>query len=281
MSSRDSAQGATTKGSTTPRSPRWVVAEHPVLAFFALAYLISWSYWVPLVLAGDRVRAGEGWPTHLPGLAGPAIAAVVVTAVLDGRGGLADLGHRMVRWRAGGRWWWVVVGTVALIGLAYIPPIFTGDAMPTPADLTRYPGVGVVSPIAVVLLVLVGNGLGEETGWRGFAVERLRRDHSLLWTALVVGVGWTLWHLPLFWLEESFRTMGFLALGWAFTILAASVVMTHMYWQGGHSILLLATWHTAYNFASGTEAAGAAAGTAATVLVIIGAWWVLNRARTP
>jgi uncharacterized protein len=89
---------------------------------------------------------------QLPGLAGPALAGVVVTALADGREGLRDLGARVIRWRVGWRWWASVAG---ILGLALL---------------------GVV---AVVLLV---NGLGEETGWRGFAVDRLLRDHSFTWT---------------------------------------------------------------------------------------------------
>ena len=45
-----------------------------------------------------------------------------------------------------------------------------------------------ISPLGVVVVALLVNGLGEETGWRGFAVDRLLRDHSFTWTALVVAV---------------------------------------------------------------------------------------------
>jgi len=50
------------------------VRRHPVRAFFALSYLISWSCWAPLLLHGDVIRAGVGWATHLPGLPGPPLA---------------------------------------------------------------------------------------------------------------------------------------------------------------------------------------------------------------
>jgi hypothetical protein len=55
---------------------RW----HPVPCFFALAYARSWSWSFALVARGDVLRAGAGWPTHLPALLGPAVAAFVVTA---------------------------------------------------------------------------------------------------------------------------------------------------------------------------------------------------------
>jgi membrane protease YdiL (CAAX protease family) len=248
-----------------------------VLVFFSLAYLISWSWWVPLALRGEVVRAGAGWPTHLPGLAGPAVAAVLVTAILDGRRGLRDLGRRVVRWRVGWWWWVVVAATFGLAGLGAVQALVTGDDVPSLADFTRYTGVGSIPPVAVVALVLVLNGLGEETGWRGFAVERLIREHDLRWTALLVGVGWAGWHLPFFWLVDTFRSFGPLALGWFVSMLAASVVLAHMYCAGRHSVLLVAAWHTAFNFTSATEATGAVVGTVMSIAVISWAIWVLRR----
>lgn len=62
-----------------------------IVAFVALAYLLSWSWWVPMALAGIVVEPGQRWPSHLPGLLGPAVAAFLVTAVTEGRHGLAGL----------------------------------------------------------------------------------------------------------------------------------------------------------------------------------------------
>lgn len=88
-----------------PGPARALAVRHPVLVFFSLAYLISWSWWVPLALRGEAVRTGVGWPTHLPGMAGPAVPAVLVTVIVDGRRGLHDLGRRVVRWQVSWAIW--------------------------------------------------------------------------------------------------------------------------------------------------------------------------------
>jgi hypothetical protein len=36
----------------------------PVLWFFALAYALSWAWWVPLALEGQTVQRGDDWPTQ-------------------------------------------------------------------------------------------------------------------------------------------------------------------------------------------------------------------------
>lgn len=91
----------------TGRTPSWGLAStDAIVAFYVLAFAISWGWSFTLVANGDIVRRGIGWPTASPAPAGPAIAAVVVTTWISGRVGLADLARRIVRWRfapAGGR----------------------------------------------------------------------------------------------------------------------------------------------------------------------------------
>ena len=50
-----------------------------VVLFVSLAYALSWGTWLPILLTGGKVVVGEGWPTQMPGLLGPALAAVIVS----------------------------------------------------------------------------------------------------------------------------------------------------------------------------------------------------------
>jgi len=42
----------------------------------------------------------------------------------------------------------------------------------------------------------LGVGLGEEPGWRGFALPRMQKQYGSLWGTLLLGVLWSCWHLP-------------------------------------------------------------------------------------
>ena len=228
--------------------------------------------------AGDVVRAGVGWPTHLPGLAGPALSAVIVTTLADGRTDLADLGARLTRWRVGWGWWGLVVGTAALALLGVVVPLVTGGRVPAADEFARYSGIGPLGLAGVVVVAFLVNGLGEETGWRGFAVERLLVRFDLRTTALIVAPMWALWHLPLFWIDESFRAFGpFGIVGWAVGLTAGSLVLAWMYRGSWHSIPIVAGWHTAFNLTSATTATGDVVAPVTSTIVIVAAVWVLRR----
>ena len=259
-----------------PRIRRWV-SEHPFPAFIMLAYTLSWAYWIPLALGDDAVRAGVGWPSQMPGLLGPAIAAVIVTSLADGRVGLADLWSRITRWRVG--WWWLSVLVILLAGAVAIAAT---DGFRDTADLTLYSGISVgIGPLSTIVFALVVNGFGEEIGWRGFLADRLLHNHSLTVTALIVALVWAPWHTPLFFLMSSFQ--GFSPgeiVGWTLGLTAGSFVLVWLYRGSGMSILLVAVWHVAFNFTSATEAGnGVVAAVTSTlvmvaaVVIIINDWW--------
>ena len=247
-----------------------VVRRHPLAAYVGLAIAFSWAWWGWCVAEGWVTRAGQGWPTHLPGLLGPALSAVVVTALVDGRDGLRDLGARMLRWRVGWRWWSAVLAAALLVPLAWAGIALTGGDVPDPAGLASYSGAPASSVAVTLVYVLVVNGLGEETGWRGFLADRLLRRHGMLLTAVLVWVWWALWHLPLFWVVEDFRGMGWAVLGWLVGLLAGSVLLTWLYRGSGRSILLVAAWHTVFNVATATDAtAGTPAAVASTLVIVV------------
>ena len=127
------------------------VKRHPLVAFFVLAYALTWPL-IPLVSLSPL------W--GFPALFGPALAALVVVAGADGRAGLKGLLGRVVRWRVGAGWYAVALGLPAILALAA-------------ADLHLALGAGSsfefggLSVLNFVVFVLI---LGEELGWRGYAL---------------------------------------------------------------------------------------------------------------
>lgn len=259
-----------------------VAAARWIWCYVALAFAFSWAWWVPMAAAGQVSRAGQGWPTHLLGLTGPALAAVVVTAVADGRSGLVDLWKRATRWRVGLRWWLVVLATLGLSGLAFLSGWWRGEPVP-PGDLGLYSGAPAVEGGALLLLagfVLLVNGFGEELGWRGFLAHHLLPKYGRVRTASLVWLAWALWHAPLFFLVDNFRDFDPLTtVGWLVGLWFGSYVLTWLYESTGGSVLLVATWHTAYNVSTATEATAGVAAAVSSTLVMVTAVVLIVRSR--
>jgi uncharacterized protein len=240
-----------------------------LVGFFALACALSWSWLIPLAAAHLVVRRGVGWPTHLPAVLGPAIAAVVVTAWTVGRPGVRDLGARVARWRVPLRWWLVAVSPVVFLGLALIAMVAAGKAPPSVGDFGRFSGIPAIGLAGVLLTVFVG-ALGEETGWRGFALPQLQRRFSPLASSLILAVFWFGWHLPQFLVIATYRNFSPVQyVGMFLGLACGAVVLTWLYNRSGGSILLVAVWHGLYNVVSGTQAAtGLLAAVVSTLIMV-------------
>ena len=244
---------------TTTQTTRPAAAGHakvlwPLAFFVMLAYAISWAWLFPFAIAGSVVTQGVGFPTHLPALLGPAVAAFAVTAIVAGRAGVRDLFARIVRWRMPLRWWAATLSPLAFLGVALAVAAADGQ-LPRWDDAGRYSGVAAIGVIPVVLIVIVTT-FGEETGWRGFALPLLQRRFSALTAALLVAPIWVVWHLPFFFTVATYRAFppaGYA--GFAFGLGCGSIVLTWLYNRTGGSILACAVWHGLYNVATGTAAA--------------------------
>ncbi len=215
------------------------------------------------------MRRGHGWPTHFPALAGPAIAAVIVTAWISGRPGLADLWRRMVRWRFPLRWWAAALGPAVFLAIALAIAAAVGQA-PDASAFGRYSGLPALGVVLVALLVVLLNGYGEEVGWRGFALPAIQRRVGARRAALIVAGLWALWHLPFFFLQASYRSFGPPTLvGFLIGIAAGSIVLTWIYNGTGGSILAVVVWHGVYNMAAATAASSGMIAAVVSALVIV------------
>ncbi len=208
--------------------PRWS-ARRQVVVFLLLAAGLSWWTW-PLTLLNPTSTALVPW--------GPTIAALIVTGLAFGRHELGRLAGRMVRWRVGPGWYAVaLLGPVVLLGVPVLVLMATG-ARP---DVTEpFPGVATLLLVFAVRFAF-GGALGEEAGWRGFLLPRVRRRYGLLAASLVVGVVWMAWHLPLF--LSGPATDQRPPLQFALWGLALSVVFAWIYERTDGNLLIVMLFH--------------------------------------
>jgi membrane protease YdiL (CAAX protease family) len=262
--------------SVSPTSPRVEAAtgrrfDLPgLIAFYLVAFILSWAWVIPMAMAGETITQGDGWPTHFPALTGPLIAAFVVTAWRVGRPGIADLTRKMVAWRAGWRPWLAALSPALFLAGGLLAMVVAGEDLPAWNDFGLFSGLPAIGVLGVFLLITVVNGYGEETGWRGYALPHLQRRFHPLGATLILAALWALWHIPYFFVLASYQGLGpaqivpfILGIG------LGAVVLTWIYNRSGGSILLPVVWHGIYNLVGGTAAATGVIGAVVTTLVMV------------
>jgi uncharacterized protein len=163
----------TTLSATRPANTsflRRVLNQHPLLAFFTLAYAGSWILWLPMLLAGNNLllestAVSPGLKfllTVLAPFAGPTLAAFVVTAALEGRAGIRALLGRYIQWRFGPIWYLVALAGPPLVLMSSVATVY-GDAALPPLDEQGLQ-IGAAYMITLMVNLFIGGILGEEPG---------------------------------------------------------------------------------------------------------------------
>lgn len=253
-------------------SKRGLIHTNPVGAYFLVAYAFSWLLGGVLIAGYHGLVMAPTW-LHYVSAFGPIVAAVVVTAALDGRAGLTELWRRVIRADVGLRWWLVALGTPLALGVvAALVYTFEQGELPDVALFGEVDYLGNIGVLAALGLWIATYGFGEEIGWRGFALHRLQSG-GWIRAAIIIGVLWGAWHLPYFFYKDNFIALGMGGfVGYLISIVMGSILLAWIYRGSGNSILMVALWHGTFDFVS---ASPVAAGSANAVISIVVITWVL------
>lgn len=93
-------------------------------------------------------------------------------------------------------------------------------------------------------------GFGEEVGWRGFALPHLQQRLNALVATLVLTIFWALWHTPLFFYRAGYTSMDVYGIvGWVFSLVTGSVLLTWLFNSSNGSVLACAIFHATVDIA--------------------------------
>jgi len=215
----------------------------PLLGFFALTFAWSWACWA----LSPTIRPQQPWLATLlmfAGSFGPSLAALVVVASTRPLGGLRAWLSRCLEWRIG--WGWcafaLLLPLIVMLLAAGLHIALGGDIATSPAS-----GHLLMTVVNLPLVLLLGGPLGEEFGWRGYALPVLQDRLGWRTGSLVLGLVWGVWHLPLFFIDGTAQARIPLAL-FMLSAVAMSVVFVWLINYTAGSLVAALLFHTAINF---------------------------------
>ncbi len=226
------------------------IKKHPLAFFFLFAFLFSWIVSIPFILAEWGVIKANLVLVFAIKSFGPFLSALLLFRILEGKEGIKRF-NRMNR-PAKTAWSWYLIVLLAIpalimIGILIQPGTTIGFKGLQPSLLISY-------PLTFIAVFFGGGPLGEEPGWRGFALPRMQKQFGPLWGTLLLGVVWTCWHLPDFLTSAQGGGPGtgfnaflrnfplFLVL-----VLSISIILTWIYNRTGGSVFMVLLAHASVN----------------------------------
>jgi uncharacterized protein len=214
--------------------------RQPVLIpFFAMTFLIAWGILALYIFASETMvrlfgsLTGEH-PLFYLAVYAPAIAALTLILFRHGIDGARRFLSRLLFWRASIHWYVLLIVVVPLV--FYVSAFFKEGVYQN-----LFPFESAQAYLAALFLMAI-KGPVEEIGWRGLALPMLQRHLAPIWSGLVLGIIWGIWHIP------AFLLSGLLHSAWSFApffigVVAVSVIVTPMFNSSRGSILLPAAFH--------------------------------------
>ena len=222
------------------------IRGRPLLSFFLLAYGLTWLFTVPWMLSRRGILSFDiphAW--EVLAAFGPLAAALIVARMIDGGEGMRAILKSLVHWRVG--WFWflftLLTPLLSLLIAIIITATTTGALPDFQTDSTR----ALLTFAGLFDLLIVSGfiqGLGEEPGWRGFALPQLRQRFGPLAATLYLFPVWLCWHLPTFLARPNFGLIEWM--GFSLGILSAAVWLT-LIWDATNSLLMAVLWHELIN----------------------------------
>lgn len=225
----------------------------PLWLFLAASAALSWTVWLwPVDHRLALITRFHGWRSTWPlynvklviGNTLPGLLALVWTA-LQGKQELSNLLSSLFAWRTNLRWYALSVALpffVFGLSASTVLILFSGKS-------------GQLSVLALVntLLALPTGPVPEEIAWRAFALRKLQHRYSRLSSALIVGVYWAVWHVPMWLLMLKDITATQLAIIFV-NLVCWSIIFAFLYDRSRQSLPVVILLHITYMVVSNQAA---------------------------
>lgn len=229
--------------------------DKPIISwiFFIVTLTYSWIFWTIAIILGQNYMSFPTVIFYALGGFGPSLVGLILLKLTHNKDEKQEFIARSFDPRRIGPQWYIII-IVIIIGsiiLAMLISSLLWSDISFLAELSTF-SLQVLDPLYFAFLVIAV--LAEEFGWRGFALDPLQKKNSALNASLQIGVIWSIWHFPLYFIQGTFQNgLGFASLSfflYSLDIIPAAIMYTWLYNSNDRSILIAILFHFFGNFIS-------------------------------
>lgn len=221
------------------------IKKWPIASFLIGAFFITYVFGIPAYVVLDKIQREIGTDFQIISefflKFGPSIAGILVIMWCEGRAGLRGLLTRLTHWRFPA-WMYLCI--------LIVPPLLILISLMAAGHSTE---VLKLSPLSITILLgqnilvhtILGGGLSEEIGWRGFLLPKLLEKYTPVVATFWLTIPWFLWHMPAFFLTEQDPNEP--VIPFAIILLSLSFLLTWAFYRAGKSLLVPILFHGSFN----------------------------------
>lgn len=213
------------------------------IAVLSIAGLIT----AALIVLYLHIQASASLFLLLLVLINAVIAAFIISGGLFPRKGIKELLSKLYIAKVNWKWYILALFLIPafIIIIAMYCTLHAGISLKALIPQLTFGGVSSVI-ITCGYVTLVRGPLREEIGWRGFALPRLQYRYSPLIATLILGIIWTVWHLPLHLTGIYAGGIGGFIERFYYNV-GITFLITWIYNHSKGSLLLTTFFHTSFN----------------------------------
>ena len=226
-----------------------------LLIFLALTFAWTWAFYTPIAAGGHNPYQVPWTILLIFGGMGPSVIGVAMVFLTLDKEARRDFWRRSFSFkRISGLWWaFIFLLFPILYSLSIWINMAMGGSLPEMTQLRSL----IINPLMIPLAAFISFMSGpwsEEFGWRGYALDRILSPLGLLAGTIIRGLLWGVWHLPLFFMPDTWHgQIGFGLTGfWTFILrnVGLALLMTWVYLNTDRSILSGMFMHFTSNYTS-------------------------------
>jgi len=225
--------------------------EKKIFTFLILTFLWSWTNWsIGLNYLSDGINQesiGKFITYFFIGVYGPSISGVLTTLFFEGLSGLLDLLKKLIIWKTPFKNYLFII---------LLPIVFVIIGIVLYSSFVGQ--IGSLDSNAFLMIPtilwagLFAGPLGEELGWRGFLLPEFQKKFPNLKSAIIIGIVWFIWHIPLFWAPFGTLVSGapidlLPVLTYFIMLICLSIIITWLVINSKGSVLIAILFHLSIN----------------------------------